>query len=101
MDKKPNTEKISKTELINMLAESERDMTKAMAGRSVDFVLSTIIDAVASGKDVTLTGFGTFTSAMSAERVGHNPSTKEEMTIPAKRRVKFKAGKGFKDAVGG
>ena len=58
-----------------------------------------VSDALTSGDRVQLIGFGTFETVERAERKGHNPKTKEEITIPASTSVKFKAGKALKDAV--
>jgi len=54
-----------------------------------------------SGEDVTLVGFGTFTTVDRAERQGRNPLTGKEITIAAKKVVKFKPGKTLKDQIGG
>ena len=45
-----------------------------------------------SRQKVTLLGFGTFSISERAERKGINPATKQEITIPAKKVVKFKPG---------
>lgn len=58
-----------------------------------------VSDALTSGDRVQLVGFGTFETVERVERKGHNPKTKEEITIPASTSVKFKAGKALKDAV--
>ena len=51
------------------------------------------------GKDVVLTGFGTFTVIKRKTRIGINPATGNKMTIPAKKVPKFKPGKQLKDSV--
>ncbi|MCO6434325.1 HU family DNA-binding protein, partial [Nitrosomonas nitrosa] len=56
---------------------------------------------VASGNDVQLVGFGTFSVSERAGREGRNPATGETMTIPAKKVVKFKPGKALSDAAAG
>lgn len=43
-------------------------------------------------------GFGTFSVTERADREGRNPATGKTMTIPAKKVVKFKAGKALSDA---
>ena len=58
-----------------------------------------VSDALSKGDKVQLIGFGTFEVSQRAERVGINPKTKEKITIPASKSVKFKAGKALKDAV--
>jgi DNA-binding protein HU-beta len=53
------------------------------------------------GDDIQLIGFGTFTVVERAERTGHNPATKQAITIPASKSPKFKAGKALKDKLNG
>jgi DNA-binding protein HU-beta len=48
---------------------------------------------------VTLTGFGSFSVVERAARIGRNPSTGAQITIPAAKKVKFAPGKFLKDAV--
>lgn len=47
--------------------------------------------------EVRITGFGTFSVRHHDERQGRNPKTGEPITIPARRTVKFKAGKMLRD----
>ena len=55
--------------------------------------------ALKNKEEVRLVGFGTFATAERKAGTGRNPRTGEEMTIPASTTVRFKAGKGLKDAV--
>jgi len=48
---------------------------------------------------VKLSGFGTFDSYESKAKVGKNPKTQESVSIPSRRRIRFKAYKGFKEIV--
>ena len=89
---------MNKTELVELIAE-KADISKAKAAQALDAALAGITASLAEGEDVTLVGFGTFTVAERAERKGRNPQTQEELTIPATRLPKFKAGKALKDAV--
>jgi len=45
---------------------------------------------------VTLTDFGSFKVVERAAKEGRNPQTGEPIEIPAKKVVKFEAGKGLK-----
>ena len=84
--------------MIASVAEAA-DISKADAGKAVDAVFDAISGALASGGDVRLVGFGTFSVAQRAATKGRNPRTGEEIDIPASKQPKFKAGKGLKDAV--
>ncbi len=89
---------MNKTELVEAVAESA-DISKAAAGRAVDTMINSIIDALAKGDSVAIAGFGTFTVRERAARTGRNPRTGEEIQIKASKNPGFKAGKAFKDAL--
>ena len=48
---------------------------------------------------ITLVGFGTFKVVKRKARTGVNPQTKEKLKIPARKAVKFVAGKTLKESV--
>ena len=80
---------MNKTELINAIAENA-SLTKKDAGAALDATMKAISDTLASGEDVVLTGFGSFTVRERAAREGRNPQTGEEVQIAAKKVVKCK-----------
>ncbi len=90
---------MNKTQLTAKLAE-KTGLTKAQAADALNGVIEIITNQMKDGDKVILTGFGTFSVAERAPRTGRNPRTGAEMTIPARRVAKFKAGKTLKDAVG-
>ena len=55
-------------------------------------------ELVAGGK-VAISGFGTFEARSRKARVGRNPHTGEELSIPASRAPAFKAGKPLKETL--
>lgn len=85
-------------DLIAAVAESS-DLSRAKASEVVDAVFGAIEGALKSQEEVRLVGFGTFVTAKREASTGRNPRTGEEMAIPASTTVRFKAGKGLKDAV--
>jgi len=87
---------MTKTELIENVAQ-EADMTKKEASLAVNAVLDTIEKALKDEDSVALPGFGTFSVRERSERKGRNPQTGEEITIPAGKAVRFKAGKNLKN----
>ena len=89
---------MNKNDLISSVAESS-GLTKADAGRAVDGVFDSIASALASGDDVRIVGFGSFSVANRAASTGRNPRTGEEIQIPASNQPKFKAGAPLKSAV--
>lgn len=85
-------------DLISTVAE-ETDLPRAKATEVVDAVFGAIESALKKEEEVRLLGFGTFATAKRAATTGRNPRTGEEIAIPASISVKFKPGKGLKDAV--
>jgi DNA-binding protein HU-beta len=91
---------IGKSELQQSVAE-KAGLNKAQAGRAVDAVLDAITEALSSGEEVRLTGFGNFRVTHTAARTGRNPRTGESLSIPAGKRPTFTAGSRLKGSVGG
>ena len=58
--------------------------------------LDIITETLVQGEKVQLVGFGSFEVRERAPRIGRNPRTQEEVTIPASRAVQFKSGKVLK-----
>ena len=89
---------MNKTELINQISKNA-SMTKKEAAAAFEATIKAITDALASGEDVSILGFGTFTVKERPAREGRNPATGETITIAASKSPAFKAGKALKDAV--
>lgn len=89
---------MNKSELIDAIAESA-DLPKASATRAVDGLISAVADALKSGDQVAIVGFGTFLVRKREARTGRNPRTGETIEISASNVPSFKAGKALKDAV--
>ncbi|ENX58173.1 MULTISPECIES: HU family DNA-binding protein [Acinetobacter] len=91
---------MNKSELINHIAASA-GISKTQATAALQAVETGVIDTLANGGQVALTGFGTFKVTERAARTGRNPKTGEALQIAASKVPTFKAGKGLKDAVNG
>ena len=89
---------MNKSELINAMA-AESQLSKADAKKALEAFVSAVTGALKAGEKVSLVGFGTFSVSERAERTGINPSTKEIITIPAKKVAKFKPGTELSDAI--
>ncbi len=89
---------MNKAELIDAMA-SHSGLTKADAKKALDAFIGATTEALKSGDRVALVGFGSFSVSMREERKGRNPQTGKEITIPAKKVVKFKAGAELSDVV--
>lgn len=90
---------MNKTEIINHVAE-KHEYTKDAAAELINAFLDTIVEKVAAGEEVSITGFGTFKPAERSARIGRNPKTGESLEIAASRSPKFSAGAAFKKAMG-
>ncbi len=89
---------MNKAELIDAIA-SKANLTKADAKRALDAFIGATTDALKKGDRVALVGFGSFSVAQRDARKGRNPQSGIEITIPAKKVVKFKAGAELADLV--
>ena len=89
---------MKKTELIAAVAEKS-GISKKDAEKAVTAVIDTIIETVAAGDKIQLTGFGTFEQRTRNARTGCDPRTGNKIEIPASKVPAFKAGKAFKDIV--
>ena len=76
-------------------------VSKEQVRKVIKAYLEEIKLALCKGDAVALREFGTFNPIHRAERQGHNPSTGESITIPAKDTVTFKVSRKFKDMLNG
>ena len=95
----PDKTSLTQAELVKMIAEKNGKMTQKEATKILKSVIEAISEGLAAGKSVALKDLGTFSTYESAERTGRNPGTGEALTIPAKRRLKFKAYSAIKALV--
>jgi DNA-binding protein HU-beta len=85
---------MNKADLIEKIfAEQGPRVSKAQAARALDAVINGITEALKRGERVTISGFGTFTSAKRKARVGRNPQTGEPIHIAARTVARFTPGK--------
>ena len=82
---------MNKSELVNAIATAA-GLSKADSKKALDATLDAIAGALKAEDKVALLGFGTFSVTERAAREGINPATKQKITIPAKKVIKFKAG---------
>jgi DNA-binding protein HU-beta len=89
---------MNKAELISSMAEKS-GLTKADSSKALDALLESVTEGLSNGSRISLVGFGSWAVEERQARTGRNPRTGEEIQIPAKKVVKFKAGAGLTDAV--
>ncbi len=88
------------TELVAKIAEVH-SVSKAQAKSIVEDIFKDIVDAAASGAEVSLPGFGKFKVKETAEREGRNPASGEKIKIAASKKLTFSSAKSVKDLLNG
>ena len=89
---------MNKTELVAAMAD-QAGLSKKDAEKALKAFTDVVAAELKKDGKVQLVGFGTFEVSERAARVGRNPQTKQEITIPASKAPKFKAGKALKDSL--
>ena len=89
---------MNKRQLENELATSAK-LPLSTAVKAIDGLIRIAKEKLAEGEEVSIRGFGTLSVVQREERIGRNPQTGEEKTIPAHRTVKFKISKEFKETL--
>lgn len=89
---------LNKSELVSAIA-SKSGLTKSDAETALNAFQEVLIESLAKGEAVKVTGLLSAERVERAERVGRNPRTGEEITIPANFGVKLSAGSLLKKAV--
>lgn len=90
---------MTKVDLVEQMAK-DADISKAAANKALNSFIGSVKKALKKkdGK-ITLVGFGTFAKVRRKARKGVNPATGEKIKIKARNAVRFKPGKGLKDAI--
>ncbi len=89
---------MTKADLIKTVMK-EAKISTGEATKAVNSLTEAITEEVKKGGRISLPGFGTFSLSNREPRTGRNPRTGQEIRIPARKTVKFKAAKGFKESV--
>lgn len=87
-----------KTDLVAAVAK-ETGLPESKVGDVVGSTFASIESALASGDEVSVSGFGTFRVVDRPGREGRNPQTGETIQIPPKKSPTFRAGAALKRAV--
>ena len=89
---------MTKKEFVEKYAE-KTGLTKKEALVQLDSFLNIIEETLSKEGTVQFIGRGSFETSITKERIGRNPKTGVETTIPSRRVVKFKVGKLLADKV--
>jgi DNA-binding protein HU-beta len=85
-----------KADVINAIAD-QAGISKKEATAAFDAFVEYISDSCERGDRCAIPGLGSFSVSNRKAREGRNPRTKEKITIPASKNVRFKAGKDLRD----
>src|SRR5512139_732440 len=89
---------VNKKDLVTKMA-TDAELTRAQASRALESFLSGVQSSLASGRRVTLVGFGTFVVSSRKARRVRDPRNGDTMQIGARRVARFAPGAELKDAI--
>ena len=89
---------MNRTELSARIA-ARSSLSRADAATAVDAVVSAIAEALASGEEVSIAGFGKFTVRHRPARQGRNPRTGEPVAVAASKAPAFRAAAKLRDTL--
>ncbi|MBT5837153.1 integration host factor subunit alpha [Hellea sp.] len=93
-----NTQTVTRADLAEAVYR-EIGLSRSESSELVETVIHRISDALLSGEQVKLAGFGTFSLRDKKERIGRNPKTGVEVPITSRRVLVFKASQILKERV--
>ena len=92
---------MTKSELIDQLAEQQRHLAHLDVELGVKSVLEQMSAALADGERIEIRGFGSFSLHYRAPRMGRNPKTGEEVPILPRRVLVFRPSHVLKNRING
>lgn len=90
---------MTRSDLVAKLAERFAQLTQRDTEFAVKTILDAMTDALARGHRIEIRGFGSFSINRRPPRVGRNPRSGEQVTIPEKLVPHFKPGKALRESV--
>ena len=89
---------MNKSQLLQHLAETA-GKTRKEVSEFMDLIVSTAYSEAKKNGEFTIPGLGKLQKKDRAARMGRNPATGEQISIPAKTVIKFRIAKAAKDAI--
>ena len=90
---------MTKSELIEALAEQLTHLAFKDVELAVNCVIEQMSETLSAGERIEIRGFGSFSLHHRAPRMGRNPKTGEAVSLTAKYVPHFKPGKELRDRV--
>ena len=97
--KAPTPPTVTLKHLAAALAEVH-EMSKKQAEAVLGDFVGNIVKHLKKGERIRIGGLGILQVRKRAARMGRNPATGETISIPAKKKIAFRASKELKEAVG-
>jgi DNA-binding protein HU-beta len=89
---------MTKADIVDIISKNT-GITKMDTEAVVNQMLETVKDAMKSGHNIEIRGFGSFKVVKRAERKARNPTTNEEVMVPERYMPTLKFSKEVKAAV--
>jgi DNA-binding protein HU-beta len=89
---------MTKSELLQALAD-KLGKTRKEVSEMLDVIVNMAYQETKKSGEFTIPGLGKLQKKHRAARMGRNPATGEQISIPAKTVVKFRLAKAAKDAI--
>jgi DNA-binding protein HU-beta len=80
---------------------ADHDLPKSKTKQVLEAAFAAVAEAIASGEEVSIQGFGKFKVSDRPAREGRNPATGETIQIAASRKTAFAPAKPLKDKLNG
>ncbi len=90
---------VSRSELIDRLAENFPDLPIRDLKLAVEVMLEHITQTLSSGERIEIRGFGSFSLHYRPPSLRRNPKTGEELMLSGRYRAHFKPGKELRERV--
>jgi len=85
---------VTKKEIVRQIA-AELKVDQILTKKIVQRWLNSVIDVIVTDGRIELRNFGVFEVRRRAARKARNPKTNQEVMVPAKRIITFRAGKNI------
>jgi integration host factor subunit beta len=92
---------LTRSELITRIASSFSQLGDKDAEVVVKMLLDVMAQSLTLGQRIEIRGFGTFSLNYRPPRVGRNPKSGQEVTVPAKYAPHFRPGKELRERIRG
>lgn len=93
---------MNKVQLVNKIYKEIEGINKKQVEKILNLLINTIIEELKNGREVNISGFGTFLSKIRHSRFGVNPQNpSKKIMIPEVRVAKFKTGYRLKKSLKG